>query len=96
MALTQVAFGTVGSDVPSFFVGGSAVESITPTGTAAATTAASVGSQTVCRVATDVQIYVSFGAAPVASSDPVRFLMPAGAVEYFRIGSGHKASVVTA
>lgn len=96
MALTQFAFGSVGSDVPSFYNGGATVESAVPTGTSAATTAAANASQYMCRVATDTAVYVSFGAAPDASSDAVRFFVPAGAVEYFRVASGSKAAVVTA
>jgi hypothetical protein len=47
------------------------------------------------RIATDTQIYVSFGIAPNASSDAERFLVPAGAVEYFYVKDGDKAAVVT-
>lgn len=96
MALAQVAFVAVGDDVSPVFVGGAAVESVTPSGTNAATTLAAIASQTMCRVATDTQIYVSFGAAPNAGTDSVRFLLPAGAVEVFRVATGDKAAVITA
>ena len=52
--------------------------------------------QPCCRVATDTQIYVSFGAAPNAGTDTERFLITAGATEYFYVKSGDKAAVVAA
>ena len=96
MAVTQVAFGAVGTDVPSFFVGGATVETLTPSGSSAASTAAAAASQMVCRVATDTQVYVSFGSAPNAGTDTVRFFMPANATRYFRVSTGHKGAVIAA
>lgn len=96
MALVHVAFGGVGTDVPSFYVLGAAVESVTPSGTNATTTLVALANQRVCRVATDTQIYVSFGSAPNAGTDTVRFLVPAGGVEYFRVSTGDKAAVIAA
>lgn len=96
MALTQFAFGSLNADVPAFFVAGSQVESEAPSGSSVATTATATATQTTCRVATDTAVYVSFGPAPNASSDTIKFFMPAGSVEYFRISSGNKAAVVTA
>lgn len=95
MALTQFAFGAVAEGLPTFYVRGATVESVTPSGTAAATTMAATSAQRICRVATDTQVYVSFGAAPNASTDLVRFLVLAGTTEYFRVSSADKASVVT-
>jgi hypothetical protein len=95
MALTQFTFGSVEGQFPSMFVAGAVCETETPSGSNAATTAAAHASQNVCRVATDTAVYVSFGSAPDASSDAVRFYLPANAVEYFRVRSGDKAAVVT-
>lgn len=96
MALTQFAFGSVGTDVPSFYAAGSAVESEVPTATSGATATAAAATQLVCRVATDTAVYVSFGPAPNATTDTIKFFVPSGAVEYFRVSSGDKAAVVTA
>lgn len=96
MAATQFAFGQVNADIPSMFASGATVETETPSGSNAATTAASRADQPFCRVATDTDVYVSFGAAPDASTDTIRFLLPAGSVEYFRIPSGSKGAVVEA
>lgn len=94
MAVTQFAFGSINPDIPALFVAGATVEAETPSGSNAVTTAAASATQNVCRVSTDTDVYVSFGAAPDASSDAVRFLVPAGSVEYFRVSAGHKAAVV--
>lgn len=96
MATTQFAFGSINPDIPAMYVVGSQVESKTPSGTAGATTAAATATQTTCRVSTDTLVYVSFGSAPNASSDTIRFLVQSGSTEYFRVQSGDKASVVTA
>lgn len=96
MALTQFAFMAVEGMFPAGYAGGATVESETPSGSHVATAAAANASQNVCRVATDTQVYVSFGTAPNAGTDTIRFLVPAGSVEYFRVSSGSKASVITA
>lgn len=96
MAVTQFVFGSVNADLPSMFVAGAQVESKTPSGTSGATTAAATATQLVCRVSTDTAVYVSFGSSPNASSDTIKFFMPANGVEYFRVSSGDKAAVVTA
>jgi len=74
-----------------------ATESKTPSGTAGATTAAAPddGGQCLCRVSTDTQVYVSFGSAPNAGTDAIRFLLPVGATEVFAVNPGDKASVIT-
>ena len=95
MALTQVAFVQIASDIPGPFSSGAAVESVTPTGTSAMTSAASVAAQPWCRIATDTAVYVAFGAAPNATTADVRFFLPAGQTEYCRIPSGSKVAVVT-
>jgi hypothetical protein len=43
---------------------------------------------------TDTDCYVSFGTAPNAGTDSVRFPMSAGMVEYFRIKPGYKAACI--
>lgn len=96
MALTQFAFCAVNADILAAYNGGATVESEVPSGANAATTAAATASQPFCRVATDTAVYVSFGSAPNASTDTIRFFVPAGATEFFRIASGDKAAVVTA
>ena len=95
MATTQFAFTNLFGVVPTMDAAVTTTENKTPSGTSAATTNASTSSQPLCRVATDTQVYVSFGSAPDASSDAVRFFLPAGAVEYFRVNPGSKGAVVT-
>lgn len=96
MAVTQFAFGQVNADIPSMFSEGATVETETPSGSNAVTAAASRKDQPFCRVATDTDVYVSFGAAPNAGTDTIRFFVPAGSVEYFRVPAGSKASVIEA
>lgn len=94
MAIASFTFCAVSGLPPAAHVGGATVEEETISGANAATTAAATASQGYCRVAVDTDCYVSFGTAPDASSDSVRFLMPAGSVEYFHVASGSKAAVV--
>lgn len=103
MALTQVAFTITARDeaAPAIVARSSTVESITPSGSNQATTATCPSSfggnrQPVARVATDTAVYVSFGTAPNATSDTIRFFLPANAIEYFYVLPGQKAAVVTA
>lgn len=97
MATTQFAFMQVESrSVPCGVVDDSVCESKTPTASSSPTTAVATAAQSVCRVATDTQVMVSFGTAPNATSDSIKFLIPAGAVEYFVVQSGWKADAVTA
>ena len=96
MALTQFAFCPVGEDAHDIpYAGGAVVESKTPSGTSGATTAVAPASAKFCRVATDTQVYVSFGSAPNAGTDTVRFLCPANTVNWFRVSAGDKAAVIT-
>lgn len=97
MAATQFAFCAIAPDselIP--YVIGSTVETETPSGTNAATTAAASATQTHVRVATDTLVYVSFGSAPNAGTDSIRFLCPASSVSFFRVSSGDKAAVIAA
>lgn len=97
MATCQFAFGSVNSDnIPAFYAGGATVESETVSGSNAATTAAASAAQSFCRVATDTACYVSFGAAPNAGTDTIRFLLPANAVELFRVKTGDKGACIAA
>lgn len=95
MATTQFAFMAIDGLPPAGYAGGATIETATPTGSSAATTAAAKAAQNVCRVATDTAVYVAFGTSPTASSS-AGFLVPANGVEYFRVGEGMKAAVITA
>lgn len=95
-AFTQLA-GMPGSSINAVIPHLSTVETITATGSNQSTTAVAAAGQTICRVATDAAVYVEFGTAPDASSDGGgRFFIPAGAIEYFAVSTGHKAAAVTA
>lgn len=96
MAIAQFNFGSLEGAFPALYVGGTVTEAETISGANAATTAAATGSQNVCRVVCDTASYVSFGSAPNAGTDTVRFYMPANVVEYFRVKSGDKAAVIAA
>jgi hypothetical protein len=96
MAIAQFAFMNLDGAPPAAYAAGATVETETISGANAATTAASEGGQNACRVAVDTASYVSFGAAPNAGTDTVRFFLPAGSIEYFRIGVGLKAAVIAA
>lgn len=95
MALTQFVFGSVQDGTPMMYGGNATAESETPSAVNSATTSAASASQTVCRVSTDTAVYVSFGTAPNAGTDTIRFFLPANAVEYFRVQSGHKGACIT-
>ena len=103
MATTQIAFGSIskpGAENPSPVMlseSTTACQSLTPSGTAQPTTIAapSATGNWGARVATDTLVYVSFGTAPVASSDSVRFLVPANTIAFFLVPAGYKASVIT-
>lgn len=95
MPVCQFTFGQMNADnLPALFVRGATVEEEAVGASNAATTAAATGGQTICRVSTDTACYVSFGTAPNAGTDSVRFLLPANAVEYFRIAEGDKAACI--
>jgi hypothetical protein len=96
MAITQFSFMAVEGMFPAPFASSATVETEVPSGSNAATTAAATASQNVCRVATDTSVYVSFGAAPNAGTDTIRFYLPANAIEYFRVSAGSKGAVIAA
>ncbi len=95
MATTQFAFCAMHDD-DTPYTAGAVVESKTPSGTSGATTAAALAHHSVCVVATDTLVYVSFGSAPNAGTDTIRFLCTAGPVRMFRVATGDKAAVITA
>ena len=96
MATTQFAFCSINADIDgAIFNQGATVESKTPTTSTSATTAAARADQKVCRVSTDTLVYVSFGAAPNAGTDTIRFLVPANTVALFRVSTGDKAAVIS-
>ena len=96
MAATQFAFGAMNTDNDlAMFAAGATVETETPSGSNAVTTAAAHAAQNICRVATDTLCYVSFGAAPNAGTDTIRFLCPANSVSFFRVSAGDKGAVIT-
>lgn len=96
MAVCQFTFGIVDEAKPAMFNAGATVEAETVSGANAATTAAAAGGQNVVRVVSDTVCYVSFGSAPNAGTDAVRYYMPANVVEYFRVSPGDKAAVIAA
>jgi len=95
MAFTQFVFGAVQDGTPMMYGVGATAETETPSGVNSATTAAATATQNVCRVSTDTAVYVSFGTAPNAGTDTLRFFLPANAVEYFRVVSGYKGACIT-
>ena len=96
MATTQFAFCTVGQDHDlSVYTAGATTEQKTVSGTNATTTAAAIEGQRFCRVATDTAVYVSFGSAPNAGTDTIRFMMPANTVSWFRVAVGDKGAAIT-
>src|SRR5262245_56158048 len=107
MATTQFSFCRVGlfqfgNVTPVVMTGyGVSSESVSVTGSNQQTTAVAPESKTgggypFCRVATDTAVYVSFGSNPNAlSGTTTRFMVPAGAIEYFAVTPGDKAAVVT-
>lgn len=96
MAITQFVFGVVSDDILVMYAGGAVAETKVPGAGNGTTTAAATASQAACRVATDIAVYVSFGAAPDASTDANRFLIPASRDAIFRVKSGDKGAVILA
>jgi hypothetical protein len=107
MATTQFAFCRVGlmqygNVTPVAITGyGVSSESVSVTGSNQTTTATAPETKTgggypFCRVSTDTAVYVAFGSAPNAlTGTTTRFMLPAGAVDYFAVTPGDKAAVVT-
>lgn len=96
MAIAHFSFMAVDGGFLVGFASGATVEQETIAGASVATTASSSASQNACRVAVDTACYVSFGSAPDASTDTIRYFIPAHSIEYFRIPSGSKAAVIAA
>lgn len=103
MATTHIAFVPVGvnyvMNIPDAPVmPPTATQTLTPIATNTASTAAAPasGAPLYCRVATDTQIYIAFGAAPDATVAGTRVMMPANTVATFRVQPGDKAAVATA
>jgi len=94
MAICSFAFVTMTSGVEAPDVASAIVEAETVSGSNAATTAASDGNHQFCRVWTDTACYVSFGTAPNAGTDTIRFPIAAGSVEYFRVKPGSRAACI--
>lgn len=98
----QFAFVQVGveyngrSNIPVPIASSVTSESITSTTSNQQTTAtAPTGiSEVMCRVATDVPVFVRFGTNPNATVAGNRFFLPANAIEYFRVNPGDKGAVV--
>lgn len=94
MATTQFCFTRAENGMPVAYNANSVWEIKTPSGSSGATTAAATAGQSLCRVATDTAVYVTFGSAPTATST-TGFMVPANGVEYFRVNTGDKAAVIT-
>ncbi len=96
MAIASFVFCSLNPDIPAPYVIGATVEAETISGANAATTAAATATQNVCEVTVDTASYVSFGTAPNAGTDSVRFFLTAGTTRYFRVQSGYKGAVIAA
>lgn len=100
----QFAFVQVGveyngrSNIPVPIAATVTSEMITPSASNQQTTATAPSGlgEVMCRVATDLPVYVAFGTNPNATTTGTRFFMPANAIEYFRVNVGSKAAVVNA
>ena len=96
MAVASFVFCAINADIPAPFVIGATSEEETISGANAATTASANKSQNFCEVTVDTASYVSFGSAPNAGTDTIRFFMPAGTTRYFRVQDGYKGAVIAA
>lgn len=102
---TQFSFGLVGIGaqggvIPAMINGTQTSETKTASGSSSPTTAtAPAGDNSsrvpMARVSTTVDVYVSFGASPNATSDTNRIMVPAGGVEYVFVKTGDKGDAVT-
>lgn len=97
---TQIAFTVLatvpGGVVPAVIPALSTCETISASATNQQSTGAAASGQTICRVASDVAVYVEFGPNPDATNNTGgRFLVLAGGTEYFSVNTGDKAAVVT-
>lgn len=96
MATTQFVFAAIDGSVPAIDSRSATQTTLTPSGSNQQTTAVGSEGSPWCEVSTDTAVFVSFGANPDASSDSVRFLVPAGGVKYYRVSPGAKGAVVLA
>lgn len=104
MTIMQFAFGRMssqqwGGQVPAIHAGTLSSETVTPTSSNQQTTAVAPSgtAPSMCRVSTDIAVYVAFGTNPNAlSGTGTRALLPAGCVDYFAVTPGDKAAVVLA
>jgi hypothetical protein len=96
MAIASVTFGAVGGQVQAMSASDVVSEVFTTSASTQATAAATTANKPVVRIASDVALYVSIGAAPNAEEDAGRFYFPAGALEYFITGPGQKVALVAA
>lgn len=96
MPVASFVFCSMNVDLPAPYASGAISEEETISGANAATTNAATHSTTVCEVTVDTAAYVSFGTAPNAGTDPVRFFMPASTTRYFRVRTGDKGAVIAA
>lgn len=95
---TQVSFGTLaynrGASINAI---DPKSETFTASETNQTTAAAASAAQSVCRVATDVAVYVEIGTAPDATNDAGgRLMVMAGATEYFAVQQFDKVALVAA
>lgn len=98
-AFVQVGVGYGSSNIPVPIASTVVSENIAPSASNQQTTATAPTGipEVMCRVSTDVAVYVTFGADPNAlTGTAARFYMPANGVEYFRVNPGNKAAVVAA
>lgn len=96
---TQVSFGTLvynrGTSMNAIDPKTATSQTFTASGSNQTTTAAALPAQNVCRIATDVPVYVEIGAAPDATNDAGGRLMMTAGVEYFVVQTGDKVALVT-
>ena len=100
MATTVFTFGWIDKTFPAMLASTFQSETLTPSAANQVTVMAAPSTDAtqlaVC-VATDTQVYVTFGPAPNAlTSTTARKMIPAGGSEYFRVNVGDKCAVTTA
>lgn len=102
MATTTVTFGKIAKDFPAIIASSFVSETITPTSSNQQTTVTAPidtlkDGNIVANVATDVQVYVTFGANPNAlTSTAARKMIPAGGDVYFVVNGGDECAVTLA
>lgn len=102
MATTTVTFGKIAKDFPAMIASSMVSETITPTSsnqqtTVVAPTDTLKDGNILANVATDVQVYVTFGPNPNAlTSTGARKMIPAGGDVYFVVNGGDECAVTLA